>query len=50
MILRMTYYKEWGFQWLSFLYKKSLSKLVPVNMIDCIIMIDAQLAWEYLLG
>ncbi len=40
MIVRMTYYKEWEFQWLLFLYKKSLSKPVPVNIIDCIIMID----------
>ncbi len=40
MILRMTYYKEWGFEQLPFFYKKFLSELVPVNMIDYIIMID----------
>lgn len=28
-------------------YKKSLSKPVPVNTIDYIIMIDDWIAWEY---
>lgn len=42
MILRMTYYiiKSEGFNDFHSCIKKSLSKRVLVNIIDCIIMID----------